>query len=166
MTICSQTIFLFICILLGQIASHICKMLSMIFFLPLQGGEVFKETITANISDDSVMLEFPQNDGTYISQLIDFKQVWSLDPHMFYSTTYVATQLYIFYCSTTSLFVLIPPYSNVHLNTSLAHLSCFSLSFSDNFSLITSQNYLIAGIDLNFFYIHTNFFWSFLAAPV
>lgn len=41
----------------------------------MQGGEVFKETITANISDDSVMLEFPQNDGTYISQLIDFKQV-------------------------------------------------------------------------------------------
>ncbi|MPC30016.1 Out at first protein [Portunus trituberculatus] len=40
-----------------------------------QGGEVFKETITANISDDSVMLEFPQNDGTYITQLIDFKQV-------------------------------------------------------------------------------------------
>ncbi|KAK3885006.1 hypothetical protein Pcinc_010747 [Petrolisthes cinctipes] len=39
-----------------------------------QGGEVFKETITANISDDSVLLEFPQSDGTYITQLIDFKQ--------------------------------------------------------------------------------------------
>lgn len=39
-----------------------------------QNGEVFKETITANISDDSVILEFPQNDGTYITQLIDFKQ--------------------------------------------------------------------------------------------
>lgn len=39
-----------------------------------QGGEVIKETITANISDDSVVLEFPQNDGTYVTQLIDFKQ--------------------------------------------------------------------------------------------
>lgn len=39
-----------------------------------QGGEVIKETITANVSDDSVILEFPQNDGTYVTQLIDFKQ--------------------------------------------------------------------------------------------
>ncbi|CAL4204878.1 unnamed protein product [Meganyctiphanes norvegica] len=36
-------------------------------------GEVLKETISANVSEDSVVLEFAQRDG-YITQVIDFKQ--------------------------------------------------------------------------------------------
>ncbi|XP_076053004.1 BRICHOS-like domain-containing protein out at first [Oratosquilla oratoria] len=37
-------------------------------------GEVLKETIMSNVSDDSVTLLYPQTDGTLITQLIDFKQ--------------------------------------------------------------------------------------------
>lgn len=38
-----------------------------------QGGEVIQETITSNVSDDLVTLEFQRTDGTLISQLIDFR---------------------------------------------------------------------------------------------
>uniref|UniRef100_A0A1B6DUF9 Out at first protein n=1 Tax=Clastoptera arizonana TaxID=38151 RepID=A0A1B6DUF9_9HEMI len=38
-----------------------------------QGGEVFQETITANVSDDAVMLEFQRADGTLVTQLVDFR---------------------------------------------------------------------------------------------
>ncbi|XP_073990838.1 BRICHOS-like domain-containing protein out at first [Rhodnius prolixus] len=38
-----------------------------------QGGDVLQETITANVTDDTVMLEFQRTDGTLITQLIDFR---------------------------------------------------------------------------------------------
>uniref|UniRef100_A0A336MDB7 CSON015580 protein n=1 Tax=Culicoides sonorensis TaxID=179676 RepID=A0A336MDB7_CULSO len=38
-----------------------------------QGGEVVQETITSNISDDVIILEFQRTDGTLITQLIDFR---------------------------------------------------------------------------------------------
>uniref|UniRef100_A0A1B6L0A5 Out at first protein n=1 Tax=Graphocephala atropunctata TaxID=36148 RepID=A0A1B6L0A5_9HEMI len=38
-----------------------------------QGGDVLQETISANISDDAVMLEFQRSDGTLVTQLVDFK---------------------------------------------------------------------------------------------
>uniref|UniRef100_A0A0A9XTL1 Out at first protein n=2 Tax=Lygus hesperus TaxID=30085 RepID=A0A0A9XTL1_LYGHE len=38
-----------------------------------QGGDVLQETITANVTDDTVMLEFQRSDGTLITQLIDFR---------------------------------------------------------------------------------------------
>ncbi|CAG9797970.1 unnamed protein product [Chironomus riparius] len=38
-----------------------------------QGGEVVQETITSNIHDDIIMLEFQRTDGTLITQLIDFR---------------------------------------------------------------------------------------------
>ncbi|KAF6211067.1 hypothetical protein GE061_014180 [Apolygus lucorum] len=40
-----------------------------------QGGDVLQETITANVTDDTVMLEFQRSDGTLITQLIDFRTV-------------------------------------------------------------------------------------------
>ncbi|KAG5675567.1 hypothetical protein PVAND_005461 [Polypedilum vanderplanki] len=40
-----------------------------------QGGEVVQETITSNIHDDIIMLEFQRTDGTLITQLIDFRSV-------------------------------------------------------------------------------------------
>ena len=45
------------------------------FFFSLQGGEVVQETITSNIHDDIIMLEFQRTDGTLITQLIDFRSV-------------------------------------------------------------------------------------------
>lgn len=40
-----------------------------------QGGEVLQETISSNISDDTVVLEYQNSDGTLITQFIDFKRV-------------------------------------------------------------------------------------------
>lgn len=47
------------------------------FISLLQGGEVVQETITSNIHDDIIMLEFQRTDGTLITQLIDFRSVSS-----------------------------------------------------------------------------------------
>lgn len=41
----------------------------------MQGGEVVQETITSNLDDDSITLEFQRTDGTLITQLIDFRNV-------------------------------------------------------------------------------------------
>lgn len=41
----------------------------------LQGGDVMQENITANVSEDSVTLEFLRLDGVYVSQLVDFTNV-------------------------------------------------------------------------------------------
>lgn len=49
-------------------------------FMSLQGGEVVQETITSNIHDDIITLEFQRTDGTLITQLIDFRSVSLLDP--------------------------------------------------------------------------------------
>lgn len=48
-------------------------------FLYLQGGEVVQETITSNIHDDIITLEFQRTDGTLITQLIDFRSVSLFD---------------------------------------------------------------------------------------
>ncbi|XP_017779198.1 PREDICTED: uncharacterized protein LOC108564608, partial [Nicrophorus vespilloides] len=37
------------------------------------GGEVLQENISANVSDDTVNLEFQRSDGTLVTQLIDFR---------------------------------------------------------------------------------------------
>lgn len=42
---------------------------------PLQGGEVIQESITSNIGEDLITLEFQKTDGTLITQLIDFRNV-------------------------------------------------------------------------------------------
>lgn len=41
----------------------------------LQGGEVIQESITSNIGEDLITLEFQKTDGTLITQLIDFRNV-------------------------------------------------------------------------------------------
>ncbi|XP_031628745.1 out at first protein [Contarinia nasturtii] len=38
-----------------------------------QGGEVIQETITSNLLDDYIILEFQRTDGTLVTQLIDFR---------------------------------------------------------------------------------------------
>ena len=40
-----------------------------------KGGEVLQETILANISLDTIRLDFQEYDGTLIAQFIDFKNV-------------------------------------------------------------------------------------------
>ncbi|CAG9785365.1 unnamed protein product [Diatraea saccharalis] len=37
-----------------------------------QGGDVMQENITANVSEDTIILEFLRLDGVFISQLVDF----------------------------------------------------------------------------------------------
>lgn len=41
-----------------------------------------QETITSNVSDDLITLEFQRTDGTLITQLIDFRNVIIL--HLFF----------------------------------------------------------------------------------
>lgn len=54
---------------------ELAKLLTRVFML--QGGDVLQETISANVSDDVVMLEFQRSDGTLVTQLVDFRQVRS-----------------------------------------------------------------------------------------
>ncbi|KAK0086864.1 hypothetical protein PV326_005411 [Microctonus aethiopoides] len=37
------------------------------------GGDIFSETITSNVSEDIITLEFQRSDGTLVTQLIDFR---------------------------------------------------------------------------------------------
>ncbi|XP_065205859.1 out at first protein isoform X2 [Planococcus citri] len=39
-----------------------------------QGGEVLQETISANLTADTVTLEYQNSDGTLVTQFIDFKK--------------------------------------------------------------------------------------------
>nr|CAD7572984.1 unnamed protein product [Timema californicum] len=39
------------------------------------GGDVLQETITANVSEDCMTLEFQRSDGTLVTQLLDFRNV-------------------------------------------------------------------------------------------
>lgn len=59
-------------------------------FSILQGGEVVQETITSNINDDLITLEFQRTDGTLITQLIDFRNVSIKDVifHIIHSIIY------------------------------------------------------------------------------
>lgn len=50
-----------------------------------QGGEVVQETITSNIHDDIITLEFQRTDGTLITQLIDFRSVSIVNLFLFLS---------------------------------------------------------------------------------
>ncbi|XP_063242659.1 out at first protein isoform X2 [Bacillus rossius redtenbacheri] len=38
-----------------------------------QGGDVLQETISANVTEDVVTLEFQRSDGTLVTQLVDFR---------------------------------------------------------------------------------------------
>ncbi|XP_001603817.1 out at first protein [Nasonia vitripennis] len=38
-----------------------------------QGGDILQETITSNITEDVITLEFQRSDGTLVTQLVDFK---------------------------------------------------------------------------------------------
>ncbi|XP_068085334.1 out at first protein [Anabrus simplex] len=38
-----------------------------------QGGDVLQESISSNVSEDTVTLEFQRSDGTLITQLVDFR---------------------------------------------------------------------------------------------
>ncbi|XP_063991106.1 out at first protein [Diachasmimorpha longicaudata] len=38
-----------------------------------QGGDIFLETITSNVTEDMITLEFQRSDGTLVTQLMDFR---------------------------------------------------------------------------------------------
>ena len=40
-----------------------------------KGGDVLRESIQANTTQDSVTLEFQESDGTLVTHFIDFKNV-------------------------------------------------------------------------------------------
>lgn len=50
--------------------------ISVLYF---QGGEIVQETITSNVGEDIITLEFQRTDGTLVTELIDFRNV-STDP--------------------------------------------------------------------------------------
>lgn len=39
----------------------------------IQGGDILLETISSNVTEDVITLEFQRSDGTLVTQLIDFK---------------------------------------------------------------------------------------------
>lgn len=45
------------------------------FLLYFQGGEIVQETITSNVGEDIITLEFQRTDGTLVTELIDFRNV-------------------------------------------------------------------------------------------
>lgn len=51
----------------------LCSVAELVINVQNQGGEVVQETITSNLDDDSITLEFQRTDGTLITQLIDFR---------------------------------------------------------------------------------------------
>ena len=55
---------------------------------------MLQETITANVSEDAVTLEFQRSDGTLITQLVDFRNV---SPCLFASTICGALVTRFFY---------------------------------------------------------------------
>ena len=42
--------------------------------LLLKGGDVLQETLIANVSEDSVRLEFQRAEGTVVTQFLDFQK--------------------------------------------------------------------------------------------
>lgn len=49
-------------------------MLSVPLFHSFQGGDVLQETLSSNITEDVVKLDFQKSDGTVITQFLDFKK--------------------------------------------------------------------------------------------
>lgn len=52
----------------NRIVCHLC-------IFNLQGGDILLETISSNVTEDVITLEFQCSDGTLVTQLIDFKNV-------------------------------------------------------------------------------------------
>lgn len=52
-----------------------CARVSPFILYYLQGGEIVQETITSNVSEDIITLEFQRTDGTLVTELIDFRNV-------------------------------------------------------------------------------------------
>ena len=46
-----------------------------LYIAALQGGDILLETISSNVTEDVITLEFQCSDGTLVTQLIDFKNV-------------------------------------------------------------------------------------------
>ena len=51
-------------------------------FIKNDGGEIYKEAITSNVTQDLIQLSLVNTDGSFIDQLIDFKNV-SLERNKF-----------------------------------------------------------------------------------
>lgn len=47
-----------------------------------QGGDIVQESITSNITDDTITLEFQRPEGTLITQFVDFKSVKQILPRV------------------------------------------------------------------------------------
>ena len=58
--------------LLALIHSCVCQL---VVNVKNKGGEVLRQSIEANTTLDIITLEFQQNDGTLITQFIDFANV-------------------------------------------------------------------------------------------
>ncbi|XP_033207526.1 out at first protein isoform X1 [Belonocnema kinseyi] len=59
--------FLFLHYLLGICKTHL------LINVKNQGGDILLETISSNVTEDTITLEFQRSDGTLVTQLIDFR---------------------------------------------------------------------------------------------
>lgn len=66
--LCSVTFYLVVLPLLVEFSDT-----QLVINVRNQGGDVLQENISANITDDTVSLEFQRSDGTLVTQLIDFR---------------------------------------------------------------------------------------------
>lgn len=55
-----------------QYLCHVCTT-HLLINVKNQGGDILLETISSNITEDLIILEFQRSDGTLVTQLIDFK---------------------------------------------------------------------------------------------
>lgn len=76
-------------------------MLMIFLYFSFKGGEVVQETITSNIGDDIIILEFQRTDGTLITQLIDFRSVSTKNLIINYHCLFL-----IILCYNSQLFIL------------------------------------------------------------
>ncbi|CAH1161722.1 unnamed protein product [Phyllotreta striolata] len=65
-------------VLVNVLLLHLCLLVDitdtqLVINVRNQGGDVVQENISANITDDTVTLEFQRSDGTLVTQLIDFR---------------------------------------------------------------------------------------------
>lgn len=60
------------CTILAKLKDCECQL---VINVKNQGGDIVQESITSNITDDSIVLEFQRPEGTLITQFIDFKSV-------------------------------------------------------------------------------------------
>ncbi|KAJ3657531.1 hypothetical protein Zmor_009327 [Zophobas morio] len=119
-----------------------------------QGGDVVQENIFANVTDDTVSLEFQRSDGTLITQVIDFRNVST--SHMIYSPFAelpLAPLSGLVYSPANlrpicSIKIVYPERKNF--------ASCFSIG---ELCIVLGREFLVLGFDSSYFFLQRGIDW-------